>query len=164
MKHTVSLALSLLLLLLLMWLPATAAQPYSGPVLGTHIVKLGETLYCIGRAYGVDPWAIAAHNVIANANIIQPGDVLQIPDVPATLPAGPVCQPQFALPGSGVGGMVASGECVCAVEHTVVTGETLAEIAVKYQVGMETIARCNGLRDLNYIRIADKLCIPAPAP
>ena len=162
MKRTISLALSLLLLL--MWLPVAAVQPRSEIVLGTHIVKSGETLYCIGRAYGVDPWTIAAHNAVLDANVIQPGDVLQILDVPASLPEGPICQRQFELPSSGASDMTAGGVCVCVVEHTVVTGETLAKIAVKYNVGMETIARCNGIHDLNYIRIAEKLCIPAPSP
>ncbi|MEA3309812.1 MAG: LysM domain-containing protein, partial [Chloroflexota bacterium] len=124
MKRTVGIALSLLLLLLLIWLPVVAAQPRSGPVVGTHIVKLGETLYCIGRAYGVDPWAIAAHNAVLDANVIQPGDVLQIPDVPATLPDGPICQRQFEPPSSAAADLPASAECVCAMEHTIVTGET----------------------------------------
>ncbi len=162
MKRTVSIMLSLLLLL--MWLPVAAAQPRSELVLGTHIVKSGETLYCIGRAYGVDPWTIAAHNAVLDANVIQPGDVLQILDAPATLPEGPICQRQFELPSSGAEELVGSSECACAMEHTIVTGETLAEITVKYNVDVETIARCNGLHDLNYIRIAEKLCIPAPAP
>ncbi len=64
-------------------------------ILGQHTVKVGESLYCIGRAYGVDPAAIATQNDVANPSIIHPGDVLSIPDVSKTLPPGPVCTPQF---------------------------------------------------------------------
>ena len=48
----------------------TATSVPTGEILGNHIVKAGETLYCIGRAYGVDPYAIATQNNILNPNRI----------------------------------------------------------------------------------------------
>jgi LysM repeat protein len=45
----------------------------------THCVTYGETLYSIGRRYGVSPYAIARFNGIYNPNYIQAGQCLTIP-------------------------------------------------------------------------------------
>jgi len=44
-----------------------------------HVVRPGETLYAIGRLYGVNPNDIAAANHLANPNLIYPGQVLAVP-------------------------------------------------------------------------------------
>jgi LysM repeat protein len=44
-----------------------------------HTVQAGETIYSIGRLYGVDPQAIINANNMVNPNLIQPGDTLVIP-------------------------------------------------------------------------------------
>lgn len=44
-----------------------------------HVVRPGETLYSIGRLYGVNPYDIAAANSLANPNIIYVGQYLHIP-------------------------------------------------------------------------------------
>jgi LysM repeat protein len=67
-------------------------------VLGLHIVQPGDTLYCIGRAYQVDPIAIAQANSISGYAVIVPGHALLIPATKWTnIPAGPICHPQFAV-------------------------------------------------------------------
>jgi len=126
-------------------------------VLGEHTVKVGESLYCIGRAYGVDPWAIATQNVIANPSLIHPGVDLEIPDVPATLPPGPVCVRQFGEPSPSP---ISCGGCTCRTWHSVVWGNTLTQIALTYGVDRWSIAQCNCIYNLNYIRAGDTLCIP----
>lgn len=75
----------------------TPADTVSGGwnILGHHTVRPRETLFCIGRAYGVDPWAIATQNNLIQSHVIYSGMVLAIPDAMATLPFGPVCAPQF---------------------------------------------------------------------
>jgi LysM repeat protein len=45
----------------------------------THVVQPGETIYAIGRLYGVSPEAIIKANNLANPNFIKPGDTLTIP-------------------------------------------------------------------------------------
>ncbi len=128
--------------------PPTATPLPSGDILGYHIVQSGETLYCIGRAYGVDPYAIATVNGILNPNVIYAGVRLAIPNAPAPLPAGPVCPAQFD-PGR-----------TCQAYHTVATGENLYRIALRYGVSMWAIAEANNILNLNYIRAGDVLCIP----
>jgi len=56
---------------------AAAAPPACGPIY--HCVRWGETLSSIGRLYGVNPYAIARANGLANPNYIYAGQVLLIP-------------------------------------------------------------------------------------
>lgn len=151
MRRTVPLV-AVALLLMLVVQPATAA-PTRWTILGYHVVQRGETLYCIARAYGVDPWAIAAQNGIVNVNRIYPGLVLAIPAVYATLPAGPVCARQFGPP--------SPSPCTCATYYTVAYGDTLTRISWMFGVSMWRIAECNGIYNLNLIRAGSVLCIPA---
>ncbi len=67
--------------------------PVTFVILGQHTVRPLETLFCIGRAYGVDPFAIAQAN--GNPNVV-PGLVLKIPAVRWNpIPPGLVCPAQF---------------------------------------------------------------------
>src|SRR5574339_1037747 len=71
----------------------TATPPLPGRV---HIVRWGEWVYCIARAYRVSPTAIIKQNHLWWPYILFPNQRLTIPDVPWTnMTAGPVCQAQF---------------------------------------------------------------------
>jgi LysM repeat protein len=120
--------------------------------LGYHTIRSGETLFCIGRAYGVDPYAIAEENGIVNPSVISPGQVLAIPDVPRTLPSGPVCARQFDGP--------TPEPPDCRWSHTVVRGENLYRISLRYGVGVWAIADANGITNIHLIRTGQVLCIP----
>jgi LysM repeat protein len=76
--------------------PAKTADKNS-PYMGQHVVRGGETLYSIGRAYGVDPMAIATNNHLEEPYTIYPGQKLDIPRVrwPGGVPPGPVAKTQF---------------------------------------------------------------------
>lgn len=54
----------------------------------------------------------------------------------------------------------ACGGCVCRYHHLITTGDTLTRISVRYGVDMWSIAACNCIYNLNYIRIGYWLCIP----
>ena len=54
-----------------------AAPPADGG--SYHKVRYGETLYSIGRRYGVNPYAIARANGLANPDYIYAGQSLRIP-------------------------------------------------------------------------------------
>ena len=69
--------------------------PPPAAILGYHTVRPGECLFCIARAYGVDPHAIADLNGIVNINRIHSGQVLAIPNAPARFPGGRVSRRQF---------------------------------------------------------------------
>lgn len=60
---------------------AAAAPPQKGGY--WHTVRYGETLYSIGRWYGVNPYAICQANGLRNCNYIWAGQRLWIPSRPA---------------------------------------------------------------------------------
>jgi hypothetical protein len=73
------------------------------PILGRHVVQSGETLFCIGRAYGVLPTAIARANGLPASFDIFPGQTLGIPAAQwLNIPSGPVCATQFVSPFPGL--------------------------------------------------------------
>jgi LysM repeat protein len=77
-------------------LPAPPPQSATGTILGVHTVQQGETFDCIGRAYSVDPNAIAQANGTGSP---VAGQKLNIPAVPwYNIPAGTPCPAQFQVP------------------------------------------------------------------
>lgn len=97
----------------------------------THKVKKGETLSSIAKQYGVGTNELAGLNGIRNADVLQPGQELQVPL-----------------------------EQLAYVEHTVARGETVAEIATRYNVTVNEIVRANLLRNANLVNQGQKLIIP----
>ncbi|RME33949.1 MAG: LysM peptidoglycan-binding domain-containing protein [Thermoflexia bacterium] len=147
-------AAPIVLLLLLMTVQVATAAPLRWNILGYHVVRPGETLFCIARAYGVSPQAIAQQNDIVNPNKIYAGQRLAIPDAWMALPAGVVCLRQFPPP--------SAPPCTCAHTYTVAYGDTLTRIGARFGVSPWRIAECNGIYNLNYIRAGSTLCIPQP--
>lgn len=141
-------------LLLALTTKVVSAVPAQWAILGYHVVRSGETLFCIGRAYGVDPWAITYQNGIVNPNRIYAGMTLAIPDAYWRLPPGPTCVPQFGIP--------PPFPCSCVMYYTIVSGDTLTRIGARFGVSPWRIAECNHIYNMNYIRASDTLCIPNP--
>ena len=107
-----------------------------------HTVWHGETLFSIGRRYGVNPWSIASANGLANPNCIYAGQRLYIP--------GGCCgQPCYCY-----------GCYQCGSYYVVHRGDTLSGIAYRYGVSAWSIARANGLCNMNYIWSGQTLYIP----
>ena len=131
--------------------PTHTPTPLQEDILGYHTVQPGETLYCIGRAYGVDPYTIASQNGILNPNLIYAGTVLAIPNAPRVLPDGRKCPRQFD-------GDEPSDDC--RLYHTIVWGENLYRISLRYGISMWAIAEANNITNLNFIRAGEVLCIP----
>jgi LysM repeat protein len=136
--------------------PAPTATPQPTPlpvcddILGQHVVRPGETLYAIGRAYAVRPGTIATCNGIINPSLIRPNTTLDIPNAPwDPVPPGPTARRQFG-----------AVEPSCRFYHTVMWGENLFRISLRYRVSMWAIAEANGIHNLNYIRAGQVLCIP----
>ena len=66
-----------------------------GPAGVRHRVEHGESLYRIGKAYGVAPEALARGNGIQDATRIEVGQVIVIPRARRALPVG-VITPESA--------------------------------------------------------------------
>jgi LysM repeat protein len=73
------------------WTPPHTPTPTTPPgtpgALVYHTVRYGETLFSIGRLYGVNPYAIARANGLANPNRIYAGQMLLIPQGGDTTPS-----------------------------------------------------------------------------
>lgn len=95
----------------------------------THTVKSGESLSVIACKYGTTVKALQELNGIKDANLIYAGQELKIPGK--------------AVPSN--------------VYHTVVSGDTVSGIAIKYGTTVSVIKSLNNLKDANVIYIGQKL-------
>jgi len=123
---------------------ALAAPAQSGGF--WHQVQRGQTVFAIGRLYGVSPYAIASANQLANWNVIYAGQWLWVP----TYPLPPYYAPYPRYP----------YHPYCVRSHYVSPGETLSGIARWYGVSVWSIAATSNIYNLNRIFAGQWLCIP----
>lgn len=98
----------------------------------TYTVVSGDTLSGIGSKLGVDWKSIANANGISSPYIIYPGQKLTIP-----------------------GGASSNSS----ITYTVKSGDTLSEIAKKYNTTVNKIASDNGITNTNLIYVGQKIII-----
>lgn len=143
-----------LLLALFCWSAFSAVQAQtSSTIPATHKVKKGETLYGIGRTYGMTVPQLEKMN--PGIGMLQPGMKL---NVLKTIALPQTRQEPQASPDPVYGTVV----------HTVEAGETLYALSRKYGVGVSEIKAANGLNS-DMLSIGQRLKIPrqliqAPAP
>ncbi len=147
--------------------PTPTALPTEGPC--THTVQPGEWLMSIARKYGITLDQLLAVNPSNAANpnkILQPGDVLNIPNcgkpptptsVPATNPPAAQAQPT-ALPSENPSGL-ATPIPPTTRTYTVAPGDTLGLIARKFGTTVQAIKEANGLTT-DFLNIGQQLKIP----
>jgi len=128
--------------------PTEPAQAQGGST--QHVVQAGENLYRIALRYGVTWPAIAAANGITNPNLIYVGQVLIIP-APGTTPT-----PSTPLPGTAVPTTAPS----TGGTYTVVAGDTLSRIALRFGTTVQAIVSANGITNPNLIYVGQVLKIP----
>lgn len=112
-----------------------------------HYVQWGETLYSIGRAYNVAPYAIAAYNGIADPDYVKGGTYLCVPYGPP-------------YPGTYYG----DGGYHHLRTHYVAYGETLYSLGRLYNVDPYAIAHANHLYNADYVEAGTILYIPYGPP
>lgn len=134
LRLTLTFVVALLMVLLL----ASVASAQSG---GVHVVRSGETLASIARAYGVSTTALANVNGITNPDRIRVGQRLTIPTGGAAKPAA------------------SSGSA--ARTYTVRSGDTLNSIAARLGVSTAALAAANGISNPNRIYPGMTLRVPA---
>ncbi len=105
-------------------------------------VRWGETLSSIARMTGVNAWAIAQANRLANPNCIYAGQTLWIPG--QTPPPNPPPQPR------------------CGYWYRVQWGDTLNLISYRTGVSVWALAQANGIYNINCIYAGTMLWIPCP--
>lgn len=95
----------------------------------TYVVKSGDTLSGIANKFGTTYQKLAEINSIANPNKIYPGQVLKI------------------------------NSTVSEQNYTVKSGDTLSEIAKKYNTTVDSLVSKNGIKDKNKIYVGQVLKI-----
>ena len=114
--------------------PAAATDPV--------VVKRGDTLSEIAARHGMTLAQLIALNAIANPNRIYPGQRLRLEaDPPA------VSQPAAATP----------------IVHVVKAGEHLTGIAQRYGTTIAAIVQANNIAKPSFLRVGQRLTIPAAA-
>ena len=160
--------------------PSPTITPTPG-TLGTHVVRWGEWVYCIARAYRVSPWAIIQTNHLWWPYIIFSNQKLIIPNVPWTnMTAGRVCQAQFSTstptptptpvsttpvatitpPTATPISATTAPPAACRAIYVVRSGDTLYGIAMRYGTTYTELARVNGISNPRLIYSGQRLCIP----
>lgn len=112
-----------------------------------HVIRAGESLAGIARQYEVPPADLAAYNNIDDPNLIVIGQALSIPPRTAsTMDATP-----------------ATGEPLPGDQgyHTVAAGESLSQIARRYDITLGDLLRLNGLSDPNMVWIGQQVRLTA---
>lgn len=121
------------------FVPITKLLTYQGTSSSTttYTVKSGDTLYKIANQYGVTVQQLVTANRLANPNLIRVGQVLTIPKAGGT-----------TIPPTTT------------TKHTVLAGETLYGIALRYKVTVQQIVTANKITNPNLIRVGQVLTIP----
>ncbi len=133
--------------------PTAAPQSDSGR---SHIVQAGETLQIIGQFYGLDWLTLARFNNISNANLIQAGQVLALPDSagaappPAAPSPTPVPAPVSAPP---------AGQRI----HIAQPGDSLNRIAQNFGLALNALLRLNNFHSGSALYVGDVILLPAAA-
>jgi len=162
-RFTLSLV-SVVSVMLLVASPLPVAS--AADILGRHVVQPGETLYCLGRGYGVLPSAISSANSLSAFAHLSIGQVLDIPAVPwMRIPAGPVCAPQFVSPYSSVTVVTPAPAtntppASSSAFYVVQRGDTLWRLGLRFGVTVYALKVANGLQS-NLIYVGQVLVIPS---
>ncbi len=112
---------------------AAASAPAAGSI--AHTVRLGDTLYRISLIYGVPVDDIIAANSLSNPNALALGQELRIPSATTD---------------------------TSSQTYVVRAGETLAEIAIRYNTTVDGIATASGISDPSRIYPGQVLTISSP--
>jgi len=108
----------------------------------SHTVLSGDTLSSIGQRYGVDWRSIAQLNSLGSGTVLQIGAELRIPG------------------GERVESVALMDEASAYSEYTVIAGDTLLGIALRFGLEWQTLADANGVNERSLLQIGDLLTIP----
>ena len=114
-----------------------------------HTVRSGETLSTIASRYRVRQQDLMALNGLANANHVERGQTLKLPQ------GAVVPKPKAAAKRKPV----AIKANPNATSHTVARGQTLSQIAGAYQIPVATLIKINGINNPNKLLVGSKLAL-----
>lgn len=125
-----------------------------------HTVQKGETLYGLSKRYGVSVEQLRQWNNMGTSNTIRNGAQLQVSAAGTTTAATADLTPKSPTQTANTYYPVPydqQGAANTAKYHTVVSGETVASIALKYGYTEARFREFNNLGKTDYIKIGQKL-------
>ena len=133
----------------------------------THVISTGESLASIAAAYGMPVADLLSLNRLNPADPIYVGQELTIVVSQAEAPRNsdpanlqptlvPTAAPAISIP--HVFSRVGAPANVFA--HTVKSGETLSEIALRYSQTIDALARANNMADPSFLSVGQRLSVP----
>jgi LysM repeat protein len=111
-----------------------------------YTVQAGDSVYTIAQRYGSTVDAIATANGLSNAGLIFVGQTLVVP-IRSTVTQPPTFTPAPTNPGTGTGGPTVPG----GGSYTVVAGDTLYAISLRFNSTVATLAALNNIVNPNLI-------------
>ncbi len=145
--------------------PAPAAAATLIPGYEYYTVQLGDTLYRISVRFRTTVRHLADVNGIVNPSLIFAGQRIQVPSVQqaTAAPSGTAAPTNTPAPATPVPTATATLVPGSTTTYTVVAGDTLFRIAVRYNT---TVARLQALNpsitNPNIIYVGQRLTVPAP--
>ena len=124
--------------------PATTLQTDK-----VHIVRPGEWLYKVARAYNMSVYDVINANGLTSLKL-APGQQLVIPSAAPATNTPAYTTPAYTAPAS-------TG---CSGTHVVAAGENLFRIALKHDTSISAMAANNGMSVPYTIHVGQALCVP----
>ena len=121
-------------------LPERQKSAYSAPKPRVHVVRSGDTLWGVARKYGVTVPTLADANGLSSQAGLIPGARLDIP-------------------GSGHGSNARAGSSADRMTYKVRRGDTLSQIADRYNVTVRQLMSWNQLRQASSLRAGQRLVL-----
>lgn len=130
----------------------TTPRPTETPIPPTrYTVRTGDTLSSIATKFNTTLEVLQTFNGLGQSDVIQVGQVIQIPAPGATPGPTTTARPtETFMPGPTPG----------TVLHVVQSGDTLLGISLRYGVPMNIIQKANDIKDPESIRAGQQLVIP----
>jgi len=119
----------------------SATAPAAATTGGTYVVQPGDTLIGIALRYGINVWEMMYANGLFGSYMIYPGQGLVIP---------------------GAGGAVPELLPETSDTYVVRRGDTLSQIAKRFNTTAFALAQSNGIADPSAIRVGQVLRVPRP--
>jgi LysM repeat protein len=130
----------------------STSRPTETPIPPTrYTVRTGDTLSSIATKFDTTLEVLQTFNGLGQSDVIQVGQVIQIPAPGATPGPTTTARPtETFMPGPTPG----------TVLHVVQSGDTLLGISLRYGVPMNIIQKANDIQDPESIRAGQQLVIP----
>ncbi|MBQ8336541.1 MAG: LysM peptidoglycan-binding domain-containing protein [Bacteroidaceae bacterium] len=119
----------------------------------THTIQSGETLYRLGKIYGIDPQEICDANPGLSTANFRVGETIRIPQAAQEVKEEPAEVKEEKTPEKNNQGRY--------IRHKVKRGDTLYSISRKYGISVEEILACNPDIKGNALKRKMTLLIPA---